>query len=330
MAKNQKIKLENLIEDSTFVQWAKGEKTSDAEKWEKIYENQPEVQSVMEEARLLVQGIPFNQRFIPQHKVDAAWTRLDRSLEQLPENSRSSGVSIKHIWKIAAAVLLLIVAVGGGYTIYQNGEVQYHTDYGQRMEIHLPDGTHVTMNANSTLSYVRKNPRSVRMSGEMYFDVEKKPETGVPFIVSTPDLDIQVLGTEFNVNSRQEKTEVLLDEGSIVLDMKQKGRMLMKPGDLVSYSATENKILEQQIAEKPEVITSWKEGVLLLDSISLESTLSMLEDTYNVKTIIETKKLGNKILVGGVPNDNLETCVKALRTIYDLDILITGDTLIVR
>jgi len=222
------------------------------------------------------------------------------------------------------------MAGGGAYAIYQNGEVQYHTQYGERMELDLPDGTQVTMNANSTLSYVRKNPRRVRMRGEMYFNVRKKPETGAPFIVTTPDLDIQVLGTEFNVNSRQEKTEVLLDEGSIVLDMKQKGRMLMKPGDLVSYSATENKILEQQIAEKPEVITSWKEGVLLLDSVSLVSTLSLLEDTYNITAIIENKEIGDKILVGGVPNDNLETCVKALRTIYDLDIRITGDTLIVR
>ncbi len=330
MAKNQKSRLEELIEDPTFIAWAKGDQSKATKIWDEKFQNELETRTLMEEARTVVLGIPFSQRFIPQQKVDAAWARLDQAVQGLPDISPSSGVVLKKFWSVAAAVLLLIMAGGLYYVIFQNGKVQYHTDYGERMEVELPDGTQVMMNTNSTLSYIRKNPRQVIMTGEMYFDVEKKPETGAPFIVTTPDLDIQVLGTEFNVNSRQERTEVLLDEGSIVLDMKKKGRMLMKPGDLLSYSAAENRILEQQVAEKPEVITSWKEGVLLLDSISLESTLSLLEETYDISTIIENQEIKNKILVGGVPNDNIETCVKALRTIYDLDIRLTGDTLIVR
>lgn len=330
MANNQKFQLEDLIADPTFIQWAMGAKSIHTKPWEDRYFGDPEVRSVMEEARLVIQGIPFNKRFIPQQKVDLAWSRLNQALESNQADVPKFGISLKYLWKIAATVLFFILAGGGAYAVYQNGEVQYRTQFGERMEVYLPDGTHVSMNANSTLNYIRKNPRRVRMNGEMYFDVKKKPETGTPFIVTTPDLDIQVLGTEFNVNTRHEKTEVLLDEGSIVVDMREKGKMLMKQGDLVSYSAKDNEILEQHAAEKPEMITSWKEGVLFLDSVSLESALLLLEDTYNITTIIENQKIGDKILVGGVPNDNLETCVKALRTIYDLDIRLTEDALIVR
>lgn len=330
MAKKESIQVEDLIEDTSFKQWVNGMNSPQAQEWEYHYQNRPGDRDVMDQAKVMIEGIPFNRRFISDQKVETAWQRLGETLDTVPDEQLVRAYTLKIFWKIAAAVIFIIMAGTALYSVYQNGEKVYRTAYGDRMELTLPDGSHVTMNANSTLSFVRRNPRKVTMTGEMYFDVEKKPETGEPFLVHTPDLDIQVLGTEFNVNSRQEKTEVLLDEGSIELDIKQKGSMRMVPGDFVSYSLIENKILEQQTAEKPEVITSWKEGVLLLDSVSLASNLSLLEDTYDISTIIENQVVGNKILVGGVPNDNLETCVNALRTIYNLDIQISGGTLIVR
>ncbi len=330
MAKKESIQVEDLIEDTSFKQWANGMNSSQAQEWEYRYQNHPGDREVMDQAKVLIEGVPFNRRFISDHKVKSAWQKLGETLDVVSEEQSGQSHPLKIYWKIAAAIIFIIMAGTGLYSVYQSGEKAYHTAYGQRMEVNLPDGSHVTMNANSTLRFVRRNPRKVTMTGEMYFEIEKKPETGEPFIVRTPDLTIQVLGTEFNVNSRQEKTEVLLDEGSIELDLKEKGIMRMVPGDFVSYSLSEHGILEQHTAEKPEVITSWKEGVLLLDSVSLVSTLSLLEDTYNITTIIENKEIGNRILVGGVPNDNLEICVNALRTIYDLDIRITGDTLIVR
>lgn len=330
MAKEETIQIEDLIDNPTFIQWVNGENSPQAQEWEYRYQSSSEDRAVMDNAKLIVEGIPFNRRFISDNKVEIAWQKALNVLDLMPDSLTSKRNRFGLYWKIAAAITLLLIAGIGLYTMHQNGEEVYRTAYGQRTEVILPDGSQVTMNANSTLSFVRKNPRKVTMTGEIYFDIEKKPETGEPFLVHTPDLDIQVLGTEFNVNSRQKKTEVLLDEGSIELDLKEKGIMRMVPGDFVSYSAVENKILEQQTAEKPEVITSWKEGVLLLDSVSLVSTLSLLEDTYNITTIIENQEIGDKILVGGVPNDNLETCVKALRTIYDLDIRIAGDTLLVR
>ena len=284
----------------------------------------------MDQAKLLVEGIPFNRRFISEGKVESAWQKMEGALERTPNANPIRPRTIQINWRVAATFLVLVVAGAVFYSIYQNGEEVYFTDYGERMEVVLSDGSLVTMNANSTLRYLRRNPRNVTMTGEIYFEIQKKPQTGEPFIVHTPDLDIHVLGTEFNVNSRQKKTEVLLDEGSIELDIKERERMRMVPGDLVSYSLIEDKILEQKSAEKPEVITSWKEGVLLLDSISLESTLSLLEDTYDVTAEIRNEELSHKILVGGVPNDNLEICVRALRTIYNLEIELTADSLIVR
>lgn len=322
--------IKELIEDLSFIQWVRGENSPKSQEWEYRYQNYPEDREVMDHARLVVEGIPFNKRFISDNRVETAWLKMESALDNLPDKQPSSKYYVRIYGRIVASLALILSAGVAIYLIYQNQEVVHSTFYGERMELTLPDGSQVIMNANSSLTYVRKNPRKVSMTGEIYFNIKKKLETGAAFVVATPDLDIQVLGTEFNVNSHKEKTEVLLDEGSIVLNMKEKGRLLMEPGDLVSYTAAGNKILKQHVPIKPEVITSWKEGVLLLDSISLHTTLSLLEDTYNIKTIIENEKLRDKILVGGVPNDDLETCVQALKTIYRLDIQITSDTLIVR
>lgn len=330
MDRKPTIKIEKLIRDDSFIQWVNGEHNPRTQEWEYRYHNDSEARELMDQAKMVVEGIPFNQRFISKGKVDLAWKKFEMALDQVDEKGSQRTHAFGAIWKTAAAVLIIIIAGTALYFNYMNGEQVYYSDFGKRMEITLPDGSHVTMNANSSLRFLRRNPRNVTMTGEVYFDIAKKPDTGEPFIVHTPDLDIQVLGTEFNVNSRQEKTEVLLEEGSIELNMKEQGKMLMEPGDFVSYSLAKNTILEHQSNHKSEVITSWKEGYLLLDSMSLESTLSLLEQTYNVTTVIQNEQLSGKILVGGIPNDNLEMCVKALRTIYNLEIVLTSDSLIVR
>lgn len=331
MKDKRNLKIEELLEDLAFLKWARGEADKETQEWEFRYQTEPEIREVMDQARLLSEGIPFKKRFVSERKVDFAWEEMEKSIQKRASAAiRESRRRRLDFVKTAAAIILLLAAGLGLYVNYQNGEVVHHTLYGERMNIELSDGSVVFMNANSTLSYIRKNPRIVRVDGEAYFKVAKKPQTGEPFIVNTPDLKIRVLGTEFNVNSRDRKTEVLLDEGSVELDLAELGKMLMKPGDLVSYSIAEEQILEQKIAEKPEVITSWKEGVLLLDSVTLSETLTLLEQTYDVTAVLENEEIGDKILVGGVPNDDLETCIRALQTIYRLDIQLEENSLIIK
>lgn len=331
MNKKEPIQVKDLLEDPQFREWAKGEDGPGFQKWEYRYVFSTEDREAMDEARILLEGIPFKQRFLSDKSVDLAWEKLEASLDQrsavVSQESRRRSV---FVLKIAAAVLLLLAAGAGLFSIYQNSEVVYRTPYGERMHIELSDGSRVFLNANSSLSYIRKDPRTVRIEGEGYFYVAKKPRTGEFFIVNTPDLTIRVLGTEFNVNSRNQRTEVLLDEGSVELDLADLGKMLMEPGDLISFSAVDERILEQKIPDKPEVITSWKQGVLLLDSITLNETLKLLEETYNVTTLLENEEVGKKVLVGGVPNDNLESCIQALKTIYKLDIQLNENQLTIK
>ena len=91
--------------------------------------------------------------------------------------------------------------------------------------IKLPDGSLVQLNANSTLSFDTQwdasADRCVWLNGEAFFEVEKKPETKQKFKVITADLTVEVLGTEFNINSHHQQTRVFLQEGEDKIEFRR-------------------------------------------------------------------------------------------------------------
>ena len=107
----------------------------------------------------------------------------------------------------------------------QRRRIHYTTAYGETKQLTLPDGTRVILNANSNLSYANdwasgevSRTRSVRLAGEAFFKVTKRQTpTGSPvkFVVNSRDLQIAVLGTEFNVNQRGQAVSVMLNEGKV-------------------------------------------------------------------------------------------------------------------
>src|SRR5699024_10817305 len=106
----------------------------------------------------------------------------------------------------------------------QSEEITYNTltiPYGKRFQIKLADGSHVFLNAGSSLRYPVKFPkegkREVFLTGEAYFDIEEDKDR--PFIVEANEVKINVLGTRFNVSSfsKEETAEVALVEGSVDL-----------------------------------------------------------------------------------------------------------------
>ncbi|WP_236973673.1 FecR family protein [Membranihabitans maritimus] len=332
MSKDQYILLKQLIEDSSFIDWANGSKTESSQKWDRWMEENPEQEELVSRAKLIVTGIRFNKNKVEASKIEKELSKLNATIDKkgsiLPTiNQVKSNWSP---WKIAASLLVLIMAGFWGIReIYMNGVQTYHTDFGERQEITLSDGTEVVMNANSTIEFVRKRPRNIKMNGEVFFNVQKKTETGEKFTVQTSDLDIEVLGTVFNVNTRSEKTEVLLEEGSVQLHMVQQESVLMHPGDLISYSEETNTLVRQEKV-KTDIVTSWKDGILIFDNTPLREALKLLENIYNIKVKYENQTTAEKILVGGIPNDNLELSLKTLSNIYDLEIEKIEDTVIIR
>jgi ferric-dicitrate binding protein FerR (iron transport regulator) len=132
--------------------------------------------------------------------------------------------------------------------------------------VELPDGSRVKLNANSELSLAKDweigENRKVYLTGEAFFEVKKIPETGAKFSVICKGINIEVLGTSFNVFSRDEETEVYLEEGQVKLDH-GKDIIIMDPGEFIVYSDSKGEILNRHHLNPAQPAPSdWREGVI--------------------------------------------------------------------
>src|SRR5699024_12530140 len=120
-----------------------------------------------------------------------------------------------------------LLLAAGGLCYYLNTPVTVHSGDGEIAEVILPDDSRVRVNANARLRYSRRwnsaENRMVSLEGEAFFEVKKDEVTQKKFIVNAGDLKVEVLGTEFNVNTRhpgsypgQERTtKVILESGYV-------------------------------------------------------------------------------------------------------------------
>ncbi|MCD8194668.1 MAG: FecR family protein, partial [Tannerellaceae bacterium] len=130
----------------------------------------------------------------------------------------SSGRKFSMLRKIAtiAAVAVLLLAMGLSVYLHTSSHTELQEKYteivvpsGSQSKLALADGTQVYLNAGSTLRYfstLASTVRNVFLEGEAYFEVAANPEK--PFIVHTSQLEVKVLGTEFNVKSYPEESNV--------------------------------------------------------------------------------------------------------------------------
>lgn len=180
-------------------------------------------------------------------EIDIALKRLRNRLIF----ARQKTVSPKRFriqWQQVAATFLVLISVGYGFyskkrivetvqeIVVQN---QLITATGSKGQFILPDSTIVWLNSGSKLVYpehFEKDRRVVTLEGEAYFQVAKNKSR--PFVVQAKDLDIEVLGTSFNIASHAmlDKVETVLLSGSIKANINATGKkILLKPNELLVY-----------------------------------------------------------------------------------------------
>jgi transmembrane sensor len=230
-----------------------------------------------------------------------------------------------------------VLGIQTGNTIdYKNNrseeKLAYNTltvPYGKRFELQLSDGTQVHLNAGTSLKYpvkfIKGQNRQVFLIGEAYFNVAE--DKTHPFIVNTGELNVQVLGTQFNVSSYSEDntSNVVLVEGSVSLftnnqKFNTKTNTLLKPGFKGSYNKEQNTISQQKVVTS--IYTSWIKGELLFREMTFENILKKLERHYNVKIINNNEVLSKEIFNASFVNEPIEKVFQNLKITYGIDFTI--------
>ncbi len=230
-------------------------------------------------------------------------------------------------WFMAAAVSsLMILGTIVWFLLDRTSLVVHDTSYGELQTVILPDSSEVILNANSSISYTtqwdNQAKREVWLDGEAYFSVTHT-QNNQPFLVHINDgLQVEVLGTEFNIRERRTKAEVTLHEGSVQLEIHDQEDILrtleMHPGEMVVVSE-ENQQVEQKEVNVDQHAT-WRDYKMVFRDLSLSQVAQRLEDIYGITISIESQELSETILTGAFPTQNLDMVLSSLQTIVSMEI----------
>ncbi|WP_125916695.1 FecR family protein, partial [Hymenobacter coccineus] len=190
--------------------------------------------------------------------------------------------------RIAAAAVPLGV---GSAILWYSQDQHVQTAYGEVKSMALPDGTQVVLNGNSSLTYGRgwgRSAREVWLRGEGYFRVahlNQDPARVLPgerFVVHCRGLNVEVLGTTFNVNDRPGRVHVGLVTGKIRLTAAGPHQgptaLTLAPGDYVEYAA--RRISAPRKLAHPEQLTTWSQHQFSFTDGRLGDMLQTLQDAY--------------------------------------------------
>jgi len=215
-----------------------------------------------------------------------------------------------------AACVLLMVALA--YTLVSPNEqleekysqtILASTSIGENKTITLSDGTKVTLNANTTFSYPEKfseESRDVSLQGEAFFDVAHNPEK--PFKVATGNgMNIQVLGTVFNVKSYPEdqNVETTLVSGKVkVVEEQNQKTVVLAPSQRATYVKDADKLIVDNV--QTTKFTAWREGKLIYDETPIRQVISDLKRKYKVDISVESPGIMDYKYTGEFDNLGIE------------------------
>ena len=311
------FKAEEFCKDVDFIAWVLSPTDESNQFWNAYIANNSSKFKEIQIAREYVETFHFQEIEVSDDDINRLKYRIWNDIEQVPIRLVWWKKPIN--WAAAASIVLVTFAVAW----FNQKPVAYETGYGQMRKIDLADGSVVTLNANSKLKIandlVNTSLREVWLEGEAYFDIAKK--NGAKFIVHTSEAEVEVLGTEFNVNTRREQTKVILHEGKVKLLAGNAKPVIMKPGEMATVLNNFQPIQLKMV--KPEQYDVWRESLVTLNDRTVLEIAEMLEDTYGVTLTFEDSLMLNKKLSGKLVIKSTNDFVENLATILDVKVQTT-------
>lgn len=248
------------------------------------------------------------------------------------EVRRSRVFTLRRIVRTAAAAAAVVaLAVGSGW-IFSSQRIErlsgrmmtMSVPAGQRMEMTLPDGSTIWLNAGTTLEYpalFAGRERRVKLSGEAMFDVEHAADR--PFIVETFACDVEVLGTRFDVVADEASSvfSTALMRGSVKVVNRLAGEeVTLRPEQCVELV---NGRLNLDTIDNPDEYL-WTKGIISLQNASLGEVLARFEKAYDIRIDIRREELPQLNCCGKIRiSEGIDHAMQILQTgadfAYEID-----------
>lgn len=253
----------------------------------------------------------------PDFDADQALQRLkDEHIDNAPKV-----ITLNPFKKFLRVAAVIAVLIAGSYFYINTLDEKVSTEFAERSEVVLPDDSEIFLNADSQISYSKKNwdnKRNVDLKGEAFFKVAK----GKKFTVSTDHGTVAVLGTQFNVENRKGFFEVTCYEGLVSVTHNNKESklpagtsFLVINGNIVSAGTPDGSA------------PSWMNNESSFESIPLKYVFAELERQFNIKVTTENIDT-NLLFTGSFNNTDLNMALKSISTPSKTRFTIDGDNVL--
>ncbi len=272
--------------------------------------------------------------------LDHEWKAMQDKLNsaELPDDSqgrvlqlskkKSRISSSRSIWLAAAAIVILLISTVQLYYYFSKPSTITVTAQAQNLEQVLPDGTVVSLHAGSQITYPEKfasGARRVDLKGEAYFKVTHNKSK--PFIVSSGSARVEVLGTQFNVNTRTSAgtMEVVLTSGkvSVYYEANPKENVLLDPGEKAVLRTNQN-LISKSVNVDPNYM-AWKTRVLVFDNETLSQVVNTLQNVYQTPVTLTDPALSGCRVTATFDGQSFESVIEVIKETLDLRVKKNGD-----
>ncbi|WP_143520114.1 FecR family protein [Reichenbachiella sp. 5M10] len=210
----------------------------------------------------------------------------------------------RRLWPIVSVAASVALLIGALYLLMPKG-TSYHTGYGEKRNISLPDGSQVVLASHSTLSWADENwtedSRRVQLVGKAFFDVEP----GSPFSVWTSEGYVEVLGTEFDVQSYSLGMQVVCYEGQVRATHGEADSKIISAGESSLWVDGEWEETKEVTDDKPV----WINGNPAFRNTPLRLVIQEMEALFGIKIVVGEVDL-NRRFTGSIPQDSLAVSLK--------------------
>ncbi|MDB5003419.1 MAG: hypothetical protein JWQ34_1644 [Mucilaginibacter sp.] len=283
------------IDDDLLVKYLAGEATPAehllVEEWVAASDTN---RKLFDEFKLIWDQSPVTARNVNK---DDAFIRLQNRIKNTapaPRKTLMKRLKPSQWIGLAASVVLICTVLWLTFNhIYDNGSVSF-VRIDSKNKVHtqtLPDGSVITLNSNSTIVYPGKftsNIRPVSLRGEAFFKVT--PDKTKPFIIKVNDVTVRVVGTSFNIKSRNGKTEVIVETGIVKVSKKQNS-VDLSPGERVTVTQ-EQGLLAKEVS-KGKLYNYYLTNELVCDKTPLHEVVQTLNEIYGANIVIANKSFEN-------------------------------------
>lgn len=281
---------------------------------------------------------PGNQRYFEHFKLiwdssrelatqstvseEDAWQRFRNRVK----TGNSSGTGklrsmSQHInaWRVAAMLVATAGILAMIYFFSGNGNTPVVLAAANTSEVDtLPDGSVITLNKHSSLSYqgaYNKKERNVELNGEAFFKVAHNKSK--PFVVHVNGLTVTVTGTSFNIKTVDGKTEVIVETGSVQVS---NGRqtIALTPKQKVVAGSEADSLMKEVVTD--QLYSYYRDKVFVCDNTPLWKLVEVLNEAYDANIVIQSKEKRNLPLTATYNNESLDKVLELVAQTLDLTV----------